>query len=163
MTHTRCRCILVGIMAAFTLSVLSGCASVTLTAANSVNPVLLGPVRAIGGKPVPDYINEGRDKNGKFLDSYAFFYDNLSHKIQSTGSISSSTLNSGYYINSSSAMKADDPARTDIQVLKVTQGDWNRRVDILSIDCNGFFTYLVLAIVDNVECSAWGLSPGKMK
>ena len=161
MTHSGCRSILIGILTVSIFSFASGCASVNLTAANSVNPVLLGPVRAVGGKPVPDYTHEGRDKNGRLSDDYRSFYDGLYHNAQAVSSISSSTLNSGYYTNSFSSMRADDPAKTDIQVLTTTEGDVNRVIYIHSIDSNGVFFYLLLAFYEKLECSVYGISPKK--
>jgi hypothetical protein len=173
--------ICVPLAAALLLSLASGCASVTLTAANSVNPVLLGPVRSLGAKPAqgpPDYediyrfrFGTGKTKEArpyevtKEYDKVAkFFY--LRHRIEvgSAASMSASPSSAGSYapkydINSSSSSSIDNPVKTDVEVVSVTGGDPLRRVDVGSIECSGWIMNMWIGMVENLECKVMGMSP----
>ncbi len=162
------------------LSVSTGCFSVKLTAANSVSPVLLGPVKAVGGRPVPphpDYdgmvnyfltpIDKGHKmtpwKDGERYSKIAkAFKVDLVRGAQSTASMStvysSDYSKYGYVTNTASSSRADDPVKTDAAVVDATEGNVNRRVDLAWIDCDGHFIFLVFGISEDVTCKARGFS-----
>jgi hypothetical protein len=169
-----------GLIALLALTISTGCASITLTAANSVNPVLLGPVKAVGGRPVPphqeydglvNYFLTPIDKGHKMTpwkDSERYdkmakaFKVDIIYSRQATAQLrtmySSDYSNYGYIADTASSANADDPQKTDAGVVDATDGNVNRQVDLAWIDCDGHFVYLVFLIKQEVACKARGLS-----
>jgi hypothetical protein len=179
MTRPGSWCGVVAVLAA--LSVSSGCASVTLTAANSVSPVLLGPVKTLGDNPTnvsQDYVEmynhyvapiEKGEKSKFYLDREKydkiakFFYVDLVIGAQAVATMrtidSSDHSKYGYFTDMDSASSADNPLKTDAAVVEATEGDVNRRVDLTKIECDGHFVYLFLMFKSETACKARGLSP----
>ncbi len=162
------------------LALASGCASITLTASNSVSPVLLGPVKSLGGKPVappPEYADMCRyflapiEKGTPFTpievgDRYrrkaSSFIVDMTNRKQSVASMNTvySADYSGYATlsGSTSSSRADNPLRTDAAVVDATEGNDRRRVDVEWINCDGTLIFLGFAGYDEVTCKARGLS-----
>jgi len=163
-----------------TVFLITGCVSIKLTAANSVNPVLLGPVKVLGGKPMPpppdydgivhymlDPIEKGHQPTPwaagqKYSKMAKAFTVDIVHDRLATGKMKVATGNDSsktdYLTDSASSSSSDNPLKTDAAVVDATEGDMNRSVDLVRINCKGNFFFLVFAIVEEMSCKARGLS-----
>ena len=116
----------------------TGCATVTVRAPVTINPVMLGPVMSIGADP-----NGPHPKS----DRVAIFRLRLADSsIAGSDAMGGSTARSYR-----SAVQ-----ETDLQVVRLTNGDPNRRVALDSLGCGSYFVFGILVFESKTWCDVRG-------
>jgi hypothetical protein len=105
---------------------LTGCVAATISAPNTVQPVLLGPVHAIGEK-------RGERAQGERV---ARFTATAEH---------STTVVADTQGNSSAVGGRTAPTETDWAIALYTNGNTSRELRVKKLSCSGYFFLLVLA------------------
>jgi hypothetical protein len=121
--------------AALLLFGLGGCQTVTLGARNTVNPVLIGPVRRIGGQ-----------RSGAGLENAGAF----------ATAATSSSMASGGGGSASSFHTRSAATQTDWDVLVATNGNTDREVHLESIRCGGWAFFFLFMSMSSSSCQASG-------
>ncbi len=142
------------------------CAPLTMTASNSINPVIYGPVKTLGAgaKPLEASPVAGRTTVRHWETDVAFAV------VLAAGY-------SGYAAaggNTATGPAADDetgpdwtenlrgpgnPARLDWKVLRATGEDPGRRVELTSVRCGGFGAFFLLGMLTQNGCQLEGVVP----
>lgn len=131
---------------------LIGCGSITMTAANSINPVMFGPVRALGAQRASGETSRVR-AGTVFLHSEtvsaaggAYIGGRDSWSTNAFGDEEKefdwSTRN-GWWEN---------PSWLDWKVVRATGEDSTRRVEVTSLRCRGFDLFVLFGLWYETSC-----------
>lgn len=141
----------------------AGCATVTMTAANSINPVMFGSTRTLRTGTAP-------------RESSCVAGGTTFHHRESTFGVA---VFAGYggadFGGSSTDLAGDDeggpdwmairargdvnPVRLDWKVFRLTGENPARRVELTSIRCNGFNSFFLFGIMTYNNCELKGVAP----
>ncbi len=146
----------------------AGCAGITMTAANSINPVMFGPAKTLGAgtkarasSPAPgSTVFRHRETTLTLAVVIAAGYGGAV-----VGGTNVSTDSAGDDENGpewSAILRGADveiPARLDWKVFRATGEDPGRRVDLTSIRCGGVSSYFLLGILSRNVCELDGVAP----
>ncbi len=150
----------------------SGCARIAMTASHSVSPVLVGPVKSLGGKPVappPGYADMCRyflspiekgtpmtplEVGERYSRMAKPFVVDMNSRKQSVATMHAASGMAGQ----SGSSQQTSSLMMDAGVVDATEGDYRRRVDVEWINCDGTMIILGFAGYDEVTCKARGLS-----
>lgn len=141
----------------------AGCAQVTMTAANSINPVMFGSTRTLGTGIAPR-------KSSPVPEGTAFH-----HRETTFAGAAFAGYGGGGFATSSTDAAGDDesgpdwmavragggvnPVRLDWKVFRLTEENPARRVELTSIRCNGFNSFFLVGIITYNYCELKGVAP----
>lgn len=141
----------------------AGCATVTMTAANSINPVMFGSTRTLGTGTAP------RESSG--VAGGTTFH----HRESTFGMAVFAGYGGADFGGSSTDLAGDDeggpdwiriraggdvnPVRLDWKVFRLTGENPARRVELTSIRCGGFNSFFLFGILTQNGCELEGVVP----
>ena len=152
------------VAAGLALSVLYGCAGPRMTAANSINPVMFGPAKAMGADAAARESSRGTGGT-PFRHRESLFAMAMAAGTGSAGFGESSTDaaagdESGPEWSAILAGRGgDNPARLDWKVFRLTGEDPTRRVELTSIRCGGITSFFLFGILIQNGCELEGVVP----
>ncbi len=142
----------------------AGCAGVTMTAANSINPVMFGPVKALRAGNAPGELS-------RVTGSTSFHHRETEFAVAAFagyggGGFASSSTNPAGVDESGPEWSAilagrgvEIPARLDWKVFRATGEDPGRRVELTSIRCGGFNSFFLFGVLLQNGCEMEGVVP----
>ncbi len=144
------------------LFLLHGCTSITLTAKNSINPVMFGPRKSLGTEAVAQ-VPSGADRGTPFIhrvNTYATAAIGMGGMLGFGGSSTNPPPEEqGYSDWADNRLEGDSPRQMDWKVLRATKEDPSRRVDLESIRCRGFNFNTLMVFMLKISCEVEGVSP----
>ncbi len=132
--------------AALLLLAATGCQGARISARNSVNPLLLGPVKTLGpGAPVE------ADAAGAFdTESSAFHASSSSTSSSTSGGVTTTTT------TTSSSTYRSPGTQTDFDLLVASSGEPSRFVVLERLDCGAYAFNALVGIMAETWCRARG-------
>lgn len=150
--------------AGLALSVSYGCAGSRMSAANSINPVMFGPVKTLGtgtalrGSSRVTGSTAFYHRETDFTMVAAAGYGGVGFAASSTDAAGDDESGPGW-----SAILAGrgvgNPARLDWKVFRLTGENPTRRVELTSIRCGGFNSFFLFGILIRNGCELEGVVP----
>ncbi len=141
----------------------AGCATVTMTAANSINPVMFGPAKTLGtataaresSRPSEGTTFHHRETN--FGGAAFAGYGGAGFGATSTDSAGDDESGPDWSANRTSA--SIDQTWLDWKVFRATGENPGRRVELTSIRCGGFNSFFLFGILIQYGCELDGVVP----